>query len=180
MRIDLQFAAAIVQQHRERIGFLAGGTARNPDTNRALARHRREQLVQHRCGQKGEGVGIAEKRGDADQEIAEESIALLFALLDQVGVFLDIARLNELHPALDASGDGIDLVIDNGATELVVTGVTDGTDLATKLNAVYPGTDFAYAAGPPETLTASGDFVSLATSTFITLQEYHAYKGYGE
>ena len=69
-------------------------------------------------------------------------------------------------------GDGTNnYTLSNGATTLTVFDVTDGADLQAKLTAAFPSGTFAFVAGPPAELTVSGDFVSTASGTAITLAQ---------
>ena len=60
------------QQDRERIGLFAGRAARHPDPYRVAAALALEQRRDDLPGQRVERLGVAEERGDADQQVVEQ------------------------------------------------------------------------------------------------------------
>jgi hypothetical protein len=102
--------ALFVDPDRKGVDLLAGGAADTPDPQFAatfLAQHR----TQHLGAELGEGRGIAEELGDADQQIAADLVEFGGVAREQLGIGLDGRRLARDHAARDAALDGGRLVV---------------------------------------------------------------------
>ncbi len=99
------------QQHRHRIGFLAGRAADGPDAHAIALAAPLEEGGDRLLGQRLPGAAIAEKVGNADEQVVEERVGLvwLVAQKEQVGFHAFLAA--KLHPAADAAQHGRALVL---------------------------------------------------------------------
>ena len=74
---DLYFGARTVlfdllaQHDCQRVHLFAGGTARHPDADRVGRAFAFEQARRHQLFQRLERLGVAEKIGDSDQQVAK-------------------------------------------------------------------------------------------------------------
>jgi hypothetical protein len=73
----LAFSAPGEEQHRERIGLLAGGAARNPHAVRRVRFALSHQWREHLFVQDAPRFGIAEEAADVDGEIPRQRVHLL-------------------------------------------------------------------------------------------------------
>ena len=92
----------LIHQHGDRVGLLAGGAGRHPHAERAalqLLHHPR----QHGLAQSRECLGIAEKRGHADEHVLGEILTLGRIVLKVGDIILEHGLVAEAHAALDAA-----------------------------------------------------------------------------
>lgn len=62
----------LAHQDAQRIGLLAGGASRHPDTHGVVGAAPLEQLRDNQFFQRREGFLVAKEVGDVDQQIAEQ------------------------------------------------------------------------------------------------------------
>ncbi len=113
------------QQDGDRIGLLAGGAAGHPNADLVGRRLAFEQGRNDLLRQCLERVLVAEKRGDADQQILEEPGHLLMIAAQALDVIVDIAQFEHLHAAFDPTQEGAFLVPREIVPELVAQDVAD-------------------------------------------------------
>src|SRR6202140_5861749 len=113
-----QFLHAFPKQHGNGIGFLAGGTAGDPDTNSrscSLAREKpRDDLFLNLL----ENLGIPEETGDADEEFAKERVPFAPGELHIAEIVFQPIDLVDGHTPLDAAYDGAPFVLGKVMTGL--------------------------------------------------------------
>ncbi|MNF58868.1 hypothetical protein D3C84_404400 [compost metagenome] len=99
----------IVQQHRQAVGFFAGGTAGGPDTYffffLRLCRSRGgvDQLRHHIPLEGFEGFAVTEEVGHTDQHVAQQRLGFLGIVLQEFVIGGEVRLRRDLHPAFDAS-----------------------------------------------------------------------------
>ena len=91
------------QQHRKRKGLLARGAARHPDPNGFFGPLGFEQFRDHILRDFLERLGIAEKRGHRDQQIAEQRLRLIGVVPHHLVILFQIVDVGDLHPPRDAT-----------------------------------------------------------------------------
>ncbi len=100
-----------MNEDRDRIRFLTGGRAGDPDTDalvRALAFHERPD---HRLTQFLESLRVPEEAGHAHQHVTGQLFGFFRMLLDMAVVLLDALYLTDAHPSLDSAGYRRSLVV---------------------------------------------------------------------
>ena len=125
LRPYLQPRHLLEQQNGDRIGLLAGGAAGGPDAHRVGSFLVLEQLRNDLLRERSERFRVAEKRGDADQEIVEQLDDLLAVGAQALDIIVDVAQLEHLHAALDPAQEGAFLVSREIVTELVAQDLAD-------------------------------------------------------
>jgi hypothetical protein len=101
----------LAQQNGDGIGFFAGGASRYPDPDLVIGSPAFEQSGYDRGLEGTKSLGIAEKIGDPDQQVAEQGTDLVRVFLQPSEVILDVSRLDHLHAALDPPLKGRVLVL---------------------------------------------------------------------
>jgi len=101
----------LAQQNGDGIGFFAGGASRYPDPNLIIGPPAFEQSGYDQGLEGEKRLGITEKIGDADQQVAEQRTDLIRVFLQPTDVILEVCRLDDLHAALDPSLKGRVLVL---------------------------------------------------------------------
>ena len=108
-RLDL--VHQLQQHHGNRIDFLAGSATGHPDPECVALGFARQQRGQNGFFQRDEGVRVAEKTGDIDQQFVEKRLHL-------GGILFQVARIDRgtidvvlRHAPLDATGEGALLVV---------------------------------------------------------------------
>ena len=107
------------------VGLLAGGAAWRPNPDLVVRALAREQLRNDLLRQSVESVLVAEKRGNADQQIMEELDDLLTVFAQPRDVIIDIPHFEHLHAALNPAQERSILVAGEIVAELVAQDVAD-------------------------------------------------------
>src|SRR5580704_2695927 len=102
---------AFPNEYCDRIGFLAGGTAGDPDTNNRACRLACEKLRDDLFLNLFENSGIPEETGDADQEFAKERVGFAPGELHIAEIVFQSVDLVDGHTPLDATYNGAPLVL---------------------------------------------------------------------
>ncbi len=95
----------------QRVRLLARGAGRHPRLQRQSLGMGRQQFRQRRLGQVIPHLGVAEELGHPDQQFLEQQFHFLRIVVQVVDILLHAAELAQLHAALDAAQDGIELVV---------------------------------------------------------------------
>lgn len=157
---DLEFASAgsvlrgFREGHGDGVGFLAGGTAEDPDADRFVTALLQE-LGEDVALEEVEGFRVAEKAGDADENVGVEGVAFFGVAAKERGVVVDGCQFVQHDPAVDAALDGggfVEREIDAGM-------VAEQED--DFLEAVLPGSR-VYAGGLAERGRGTGSLGSVA------------------
>ena len=104
-------ARGLLQQDGHGVGLLAGRAPRRPYPDRAVRARARDDARDHRPFQGLEGRGVAEELRDADEEVAEELVALLGVVAQARHVAHHGGHLQHLHAPLDPADEGVRLVL---------------------------------------------------------------------
>ena len=97
-------------QDRERVDLLAGGAARNPDTEGVVVRARLQQCRQRHFHQCVKCLRIAEKIRHTDQKFLKEDVEFVRILLEIADILRRPLELVKIHPPLDAPPDRVGFV----------------------------------------------------------------------
>lgn len=106
-REDLQsdrlatLADGLLEHHGHRIRFFPCGAAGNPDAQGFVGTGSRHQCGSNRGHQHFESLGLAEKTGDADQQVANQFVDLVFGYPQQIEIFVHLFQGCETHAARD-------------------------------------------------------------------------------
>jgi hypothetical protein len=100
-----------LQQDGDGIGLFAGRAAADPDPHLGARRLAGEQTRDDLALQHREGLGIAEKTGDADQQIAEQLVEFVGALLQIADIVALPVDLMQRHAPFGAADQGALLVL---------------------------------------------------------------------
>ena len=118
LEILFQLLHAFPKQHGNGIGFLAGGTAGDPNANSracSLARKKpRDGLLPNLL----ENLGIPEETGDADEEFAKERVPFAPGELHIAEIVFQPIDLVDGHTPLDAAYHGVPFVLGKVMTGL--------------------------------------------------------------
>ena len=96
----------LFEEDGQGIGFLAGGAAGDPDSQRAAGRAVFEQRRQHPTLQLFPHRRVAEEARYPDQQFLEQQIRLAGILLEKLDIAGDAVDLVNAHAPLDAAVDG--------------------------------------------------------------------------
>ena len=105
---DVHLLHSLASQDSQGVGFLARGAARHPEANFPVGVL--EDFWQLKLRQVIEGVLIAEKAGNADQQFTIQRHDLAGVIQEKGDVILDVVNLVDSHAALDAPSHGTGLV----------------------------------------------------------------------
>jgi hypothetical protein len=105
MRICLGLLHRVDQQHRDRVGFLARGTAGDPDSQRRGDVFGPHQILDHFLIENMKCLGIAEEARHADQQIFAELRGLLILRAKEFQIPLKPIDLAESHAVQDSPLD---------------------------------------------------------------------------
>ena len=101
-----QFLHVLGEEDGQRVGFLAGRAADDPEAQWRARRTVLEEGGDDFFLQRGEGIRIAEEAGDIDEQVAEEGVDFVGGLVEVGDVGFEAIDLVESHAALDAAADG--------------------------------------------------------------------------
>ena len=102
---------ALLQQHRQRIGLLAGRAAHRPHADAVLFAAPFEYRRQHVALQHVERFLVAEEVRHADQHVLQQRLGFVRMQVEIVAVRLEIGDAVDLQAALDPAHDGRALVM---------------------------------------------------------------------
>lgn len=104
-----QLLHRLEQEDGQGVRLFARGAPGNPDPHRPVGLPVRQHPDQFRL--KGrEGLGVAEKAGDVDQQIPEQRLGLLRVVPQIAGIIAQAIELMDGEPPLDAAADGVLLI----------------------------------------------------------------------
>jgi hypothetical protein len=113
--LDLEGAAArrqaLVEEHGDRIRFLAGRAAGHPDPDVLVGVGAIDQLRDDPMLERLEGFLVAKEASDADQEVLVERAELARIAADLLDIGVDVERPVERQAALDSARDRAGLVV---------------------------------------------------------------------
>src|SRR5262245_32707263 len=93
----------LAQQDSDRISLLAASAAGDPDANLVVDALVLEELRDNLLLQRLKSCSIAKEIGNANQEVAKQSIEFVGLLLQFLGIILHSCRLDPLHSPLDTA-----------------------------------------------------------------------------
>ena len=99
-------AQGLQQQHRDGVQLLAGGAAGHPDADRLPLGFARHDAGQNLGAQGVEGLRVAEKAGDVNQDVLVEGFHLGFVAAQQAQILVEVRDFFQGHPPGDAAADG--------------------------------------------------------------------------
>ena len=99
------------QQDGDRVGLLAGGTARGPDADHRTGRFACKERGDDRVLQHLKNIRVAEELGDTDEHVTKQRLHLGRSPLEIFDVVVDPLDLVDGHAALDAAVDGARFVL---------------------------------------------------------------------
>src|SRR3569623_733414 len=98
------------QHDSDGIDFFAGRAAGHPASDRLVLALGQHQRCQHLLPNSLEGLAVAEKFGDADQQVAEQRVHFIGAVFEMVHILAEVVDVLEQHAALNTPLHGAALV----------------------------------------------------------------------
>ena len=99
----VQGIGILQQQDGERVGFLAGGTARRPHPHLVAAAFPGKEARNDGVGQGGPRLGVAEEFGDVNEQVMKERLDLGRILAQRRQIGAQRGGVGELHAAGDTA-----------------------------------------------------------------------------